>query len=112
VSDCQSRIAVIVSEFGAAANVGGGVETTIRTFPAPVGLSDYVASVKAVSQYVCITLGLEYQPQGQRTPDQRFTALLAAARQTLDENRHLTDGDDCTLRELRDAVAEIDGNAA
>jgi hypothetical protein len=34
--------------------------------------------------------------------------LLYAARNTLVENLHLTDGDDCTLRELRDAVAAID----
>jgi hypothetical protein len=34
--------------------------------------------------------------------------LLSAARNTLMENLHLTDGDDCTLLELRDAVAAID----
>lgn len=36
-------------------------------------------------------------------------ALLAAARQTLDENGHLADGDDCTLAALKRAVEIIDG---
>jgi len=34
--------------------------------------------------------------------------LLAAARKTLAENSHLADGDDCTLKALRDAVEAID----
>jgi hypothetical protein len=35
--------------------------------------------------------------------------LLSAARQTLLNNLHLCDGDNCTLKDLRDAVEKIDG---
>jgi len=34
--------------------------------------------------------------------------LLLAAAKTLLENLHLCDGDDCTLKDLRDAVAAVD----
>ncbi|MFZ2524432.1 MAG: hypothetical protein WAW87_03865 [Candidatus Ferrigenium altingense] len=34
--------------------------------------------------------------------------LLSAAKQTLDENGHLADGDNCTLKVLRDAVAKVE----
>jgi len=34
--------------------------------------------------------------------------LLSAAKKTLNDNLHLCDGDDCTLKDLRDAVAAID----
>lgn len=37
----------------------------------------------------------------------RYEALEKAAENTLEENLHLTDGDDCTLRELRDALAAL-----
>ena len=36
-----------------------------------------------------------------------FSGLLEAAVKTLRDNRHLTDGDECTLRELRDVVFKI-----
>ena len=35
---------------------------------------------------------------------QRVLELEAAIRKTLDENRHLADGDDCTLRDLKKAL--------
>ena len=38
---------------------------------------------------------------------QRYEALLAAAMLTLKNNGHLCDGDDCTLKELREAVEAI-----
>ena len=38
-----------------------------------------------------------------------YTALLSAARKTITENMHLADGENCTLRELRDAVEMFDG---
>jgi len=40
---------------------------------------------------------------------QQRDQLLAAVRITLAENGHLADGDNCTLRVLRDAVEAIDG---
>lgn len=36
--------------------------------------------------------------------------LLLAAINKLRENMHLTEGDDCTLKELRDAVETIEPN--
>lgn len=36
--------------------------------------------------------------------------VAIAARQTLDENLHLADGDNCTLKDLRDAYLKIDPN--
>jgi hypothetical protein len=48
--------------------------------------------------------------QAQRVKEMgpKLCQLLYAARNTLLENLHLTDGDDCTLRDLRGAVAAID----
>lgn len=34
--------------------------------------------------------------------------VVQAARDTLDENKHLADGENCTLRTLRDAYLKID----
>ena len=34
--------------------------------------------------------------------------LMAAIRQTLEENKHLADGDDCTLKVLKDAFAKAE----
>ena len=44
----------------------------------------------------------------ERAMDKRDT-LLAAARKTLLDNLHLCDGDNCTLKALRDAVESVDG---
>ncbi|MEK7124899.1 MAG: hypothetical protein AAB864_00660 [Patescibacteria group bacterium] len=33
--------------------------------------------------------------------------LLSAIKQTLDENAHLADGDNCTLKVLRDAYNQV-----
>jgi endo-1,4-beta-mannosidase len=41
---------------------------------------------------------------GQRDGKKQFDELLEAAQKTLRENAHLADGDNCTLKELRDAV--------
>ncbi|HSW63861.1 MAG TPA: hypothetical protein VLH56_11240 [Dissulfurispiraceae bacterium] len=47
---------------------------------------------------------------GVRIPlDRDYNAILAAARKTLADNRHLADGENCTLKELRDAVEVFDG---
>ena len=35
-------------------------------------------------------------------------SVFAAAKQTLRENLHLTDGENCTLFELRNAVERVD----
>lgn len=40
------RLAVIVSDFGAAANLGAGVETRVRVFDLPQEIVDYIASSK------------------------------------------------------------------
>lgn len=37
---------------------------------------------------------------------QRVLELEAAIRKTLDENRHLADGEDCTLQELKKTLPE------
>jgi len=34
--------------------------------------------------------------------------LLAAAKQTIDENGHMADGDVCTLKVLKDAIAKVE----
>lgn len=39
---------------------------------------------------------------------ERLRKVVDAAKVTLDENRWLCDGDSCTLRILRDAVAEFE----
>lgn len=38
---------------------------------------------------------------------QEYDDILAAVRQTLEDNLHLCDGDNCTLRVLRDAAAKL-----
>jgi hypothetical protein len=38
--------------------------------------------------------------------NKRVQQLEAAIRKTLDENRHLADGEDCTLRELKKTLPE------
>lgn len=42
--------------------------------------------------------------------EEKYKKLLIAAIETLNENLHLCDGDVCTLKSLRDAVAEIEPN--
>ena len=37
---------------------------------------------------------------------EEINALKAAIRETLEENRHLADGDDCTLRKLKTVVED------
>jgi hypothetical protein len=37
-------------------------------------------------------------------------AVIAAARKTIDENGYLADGDDCTLYDLREALAAYDAS--
>lgn len=41
------------------------------------------------------------------TADKSMNGLLSAATKTLNDNLHLCDGDVCTLKDLRDAVAKI-----
>jgi len=43
------------------------------------------------------------------TLEQQLAELLAAAKQTIEENWHLADGNNCTLKVLREAVYKIEG---
>ena len=49
-----------------------------------------------------VTVGIEIIKTNKTTPD-----LLSAAIKPLNDNLHLCDGDVCTLKDLRDAVAKI-----
>lgn len=52
------RLAVIVSDCAAAANVGGGIGTSVRTFDLPVPVADYIARQRN-SQWTTVTLAVE-----------------------------------------------------
>lgn len=56
----QLRLTVITSEFGAAANVGGGIETHTRTFDLPAEITDYIRSQRG--QWATVTLAVEREP--------------------------------------------------
>lgn len=49
-------IAVIVSNFGAAANIGGDVERRVRTFDLPEEISEYIRQSKG--QWTNISLAI------------------------------------------------------
>jgi nitric oxide reductase activation protein len=49
---------------------------------------------------------LENTKQSLEFAIEEINALKAAIRETLEENRHLADGDDCTLRKLKTAVED------
>ena len=51
------RLTVVVSEFGAAANVGGDVERTARTFDLSDEIADYIRSNRG--QWSAVSLALE-----------------------------------------------------
>lgn len=52
------RLAIIVSDYGAAAHVPGArVETIVRTFDLPAEITDYIARNRGT--YSCVTLGLD-----------------------------------------------------
>lgn len=52
------RLAVIVSNFGAAVNVGGGVDTEVKVFDLPSEVSAYISTMRNQS-YTTVTLGVE-----------------------------------------------------
>jgi hypothetical protein len=54
------RLAVSVSEFGAAVNVGGGIETTVRTFDLPDEVADYIRSKRG--QWSTVSLAIDVTP--------------------------------------------------
>jgi|JI10StandDraft_1071094.scaffolds.fasta_scaffold07502_2 hypothetical protein len=51
------RLAVIVTEFGAAANIGGSPETKVRTFDLPKEIADYITLNRG--QWSTVVLGVE-----------------------------------------------------
>lgn len=53
----QLRLAVIVTEFGAAANVGGNPETTVRLFDLPQDIADYINANRG--QWSSVQLAIE-----------------------------------------------------
>lgn len=50
------KLAVIVTDFGAAVNVGGGTETKVKVFDLPEDVSAYITSKQG--QWSTVTLGL------------------------------------------------------
>lgn len=50
------KVAVIVSDFGAAANIGGDVERTVRTFDLPPEVAEYIAAKRG--QWTTVTLAV------------------------------------------------------
>lgn len=54
------RLAVITSDAGMAANVGGAVTTYVRTFDLPPEVEAYIAS--QMGTYSHVTFGLERKP--------------------------------------------------
>ena len=54
------RLTVITSDYGAAANVGGGVETYCRTFDLPKDIADYIDSQRG--HWRTVTLAVEKTP--------------------------------------------------
>lgn len=53
------RLAVVVSEFGAAANVGGEVERTVKVFDLPPEIEEYIANSRG--QWSTVSLAIEVQ---------------------------------------------------
>lgn len=51
------RLAVIVTDFGAAANVGGTPETKVRTFDLPPEIVAYISANRG--QWTTVQLGIE-----------------------------------------------------
>lgn len=51
------KLTVIVSDFGAAANVGGVVETKTKTFEMPADVAAYIASKRGA----CSAVGLAFE---------------------------------------------------
>lgn len=51
------KLTVIVSEFGAAANVGGAVEIKTKNFEMPADIADYIKSRRG--PWAAITLAYE-----------------------------------------------------
>lgn len=51
------RLCVIASDFGAAVNIGGGIETHVRTFDLPREVIDHILSVRG--QWTSVSLGME-----------------------------------------------------
>jgi len=53
----EIKLAVIVSDYGAAANVGGGVQTTVRTFPLDNEAAGYILA--NMQQWQNVTLAIQ-----------------------------------------------------
>lgn len=53
----MARLAVIVSDFGAAANIGGSVETKVRVFDVPQEIKDYIDASRG--QWSTVALAVE-----------------------------------------------------
>lgn len=65
------KLTVITSDFGAAANVGGVVETKSKSFELPDDIVDYIRTKKA--QWMSIALAFEdedAQEQGEKHDNQ------------------------------------------
>lgn len=59
----MSQIAVIISDANAAAHIGGEVERTVRLFPMPEGMREYIESrAPKGSGYISVSLAFEDAP--------------------------------------------------
>ena len=58
------RLTVVVSEFGAAANIGGDVERTARTFDLSDEIADYIRSNRG--QWSTVSLAIEVTAPGEK----------------------------------------------
>lgn len=55
------RLAIITSDYGAAANVGGTVETRVRTFDLPPEIIEYIKSQRG--NYSHVSFGVDDSPR-------------------------------------------------
>ena len=58
------KLTVIVTDFGAAANIGGCVETKTTSFELPAEIAAYIQSKRG--QWTCIALAFDDEDQGDK----------------------------------------------
>lgn len=51
------KLTVVTADFGAAANIGGNVQTTARTFDLPPEVADYIKS--QMGEWTTVTLAID-----------------------------------------------------
>ena len=56
------KLAVIVDDAAAAANVGGAVDRRVRIFDMPKDVSEWIASVRKNNNYIVVSLAEVIEP--------------------------------------------------